>query len=57
MNGVIFKIEFEKVNDKVGWPFLLEICQRGNNKIVIIYIFVFMINVYIPCYNSIIRKQ
>jgi hypothetical protein len=26
-----------------------EICPRGNNKVVIIYIFMFMINVYISC--------
>ena len=28
---------------------LKEICPRGNNKVVIIYIFMFMINVYISC--------
>ena len=36
--------------------FLKEICPRGNNKVVIIYIFMFMINVYISCYNCINRN-
>lgn len=35
---------------------LKEICPRGNNKVVIIYIFMFMINVYISCYNCINRN-
>uniref|UniRef100_A0ACD5Z6G3 Uncharacterized protein n=1 Tax=Avena sativa TaxID=4498 RepID=A0ACD5Z6G3_AVESA len=36
---------------------LLEICPRGNNKSGYYYTFVFMMNVYIPCYNCIIRKH
>jgi hypothetical protein len=40
---------------KIGFP-VKEICPRGNNKVVIIYIFMFMINVYIPCYNCINRN-
>lgn len=31
------------------WCYVKEICPRGNNKVVIIYIFMFMINVYISC--------
>ena len=36
---------------------LLEICPRGNNKDYLLSYFLFMINVYPPCYNCINRKQ
>ena len=28
LNGVIFKIDFEKTYDKVRWPFLLQTLER-----------------------------
>jgi hypothetical protein len=39
------------------WMKVLEICPRGNNENVYCYILVFMINVYIPCYNCVNRKH
>jgi hypothetical protein len=47
-------VDWTKVGD-IG-EMVKEICPRGNNKVVIIYIFMFMINVYISCYNCINRN-
>jgi hypothetical protein len=30
MDGVIFKIDFEKTNDKVKWPFLQQVCKMKS---------------------------
>ena len=60
LDGVVFKVDFEKAYKKVKWPFLQqalrmkEICPRGNNKVVIhisLYhdkCLLFMLELYYP---------